>query len=137
MTAGVHLQTAGGISSLPVIHGMADDRLNIKVDGAQITSSCPNHMNPVLSYVDPTKVSSIETTAGITPVSAGGDSIGGSIIVKSKAPEFASSDEKLKQNLKLSSFFKSNNENRGAALQYGIATEKLSISYSGIDEKRQ
>lgn len=134
MTAGVHLQTGGGISSLPLIHGMADDRLNIKIDGAQITSSCPNHMNPVLSYVDPTKVSSIETMAGITPVSAGGDSIGGSIIVKSKSPEFASSDEKLKQSLKLSSFFKSNNENRGTSLQYGIATEKLSLHYSGIDE---
>lgn len=133
-TAGVHLQTAGGISSLPVIHGLADDRLNIKIDGAQITSSCPNHMNPVLAYIDPTKVSQIETMAGITPVSAGGDSIGGSIIIKSKTPEFASADEKIKQKLKASSFFKSNNENRGAAIEYGIATEKLSISYSGLDE---
>ncbi|MDP2155352.1 MAG: TonB-dependent receptor, partial [Sulfuricella sp.] len=29
---GVSLYGAGGVSSLPVIHGMADDRLRIKVD---------------------------------------------------------------------------------------------------------
>ena len=30
---GVSIQNSGGVSSLPVIHGMADDRLRIKVDG--------------------------------------------------------------------------------------------------------
>ncbi len=30
---GVSLYGAGGVSSLPVIHGLADDRLRIKVDG--------------------------------------------------------------------------------------------------------
>src|SRR5690606_12678173 len=71
---GVSFQTGGGISSLPIIRGMADDRVNVKIDGAQITSSCPNHMNPALSYLDPEKVASIEVLAGITPVSHGGDS---------------------------------------------------------------
>ncbi len=132
---GLYLQTGGGLSSVPVIHGMEGDRVNIKIDGAQITSSCPNHMNPTLSYIDPTKVASIESIAGITPVSQGGDSIGGSIIVKTKDPEFAGEDESVKQKLKLSTFFKSNNENRGAAVHYGIATKKLSLEYAGLDEK--
>ena len=30
---GVNLYGAGGVSSLPTIHGLADDRLRIKVDG--------------------------------------------------------------------------------------------------------
>ncbi|MCB1617628.1 MAG: hypothetical protein KDI08_02870, partial [Pseudomonadales bacterium] len=30
---GVSLYGAGGVSSLPVIHGLADDRLRIKLDG--------------------------------------------------------------------------------------------------------
>lgn len=135
MEPGISLKSGGGLSSLPVIHGMADDRINIKVDGAMIASSCPNHMNPALSYIDPSKVATMETMAGITPVSHGGDSIGGSIIVKSKKLLFSKYPESLRQNLNLTSFFKSNNENRGASLNYEIAAENLYFGYSGFDER--
>lgn len=135
MTPGVSLKTGGGLSSLPVIHGMADDRINIKIDGANITSSCSNHMNPALSYIDPSKVGIIEVIAGITPVSNGGDSIGGSIIVKSKDLVFSDSPEELKQKLNLKTFFKSNNENQGASLNYEVATDTLSFGYAGFDER--
>ena len=64
---GLELQGSGGVSSLPVIHGLADDRLRIKVDGMDLISACGNHMNPALSYIDPTKVESITVMAGITP----------------------------------------------------------------------
>src|SRR5690606_21949333 len=126
-------QTGGGISSLPIIRGMADDRVNVKIDGAQITSSCPNHMNPALSYLDPEKVTSIEVLAGITPVSHGGDSLGGSIVVKTKELEFAASAEELKQVLQLKTFYRSNNENQGASLLYSVASEKNFASYEGMD----
>ena len=43
---GVQLQGAGGVSSLPVIRGLADDRNRITVDGMDLIASCPNHMNP-------------------------------------------------------------------------------------------
>lgn len=128
MSPGVSLQGAGGMSSLPAIHGMASDRVNIKIDQAQISSSCPNHMNPSFSYIDPSKVGSIQTMAGITPVGDGGDSIGGSIIVKTKKPEFNS------KKLNVTSSFKSNNENRGASLTMGVANDNTSVSYSGFDE---
>ena len=85
---GVSLYGAGGISSLPAIHGLADDRLRIQVDGMDLMAACPNHMNSVLSYIDPTQVGSVTVYAGITPVSVGGDSIGGTIQVKSAPPEF-------------------------------------------------
>ena len=39
MEPGVSFQTGGGISSLPIIHGMADERVKISIDGAQVTSS--------------------------------------------------------------------------------------------------
>ncbi|HRD91209.1 MAG TPA: Plug domain-containing protein, partial [Accumulibacter sp.] len=54
---GVQLQGAGGVSSLPVIRGLADDRNRIIVDGMDLIASCPNHMNPPLSYLDPNGVS--------------------------------------------------------------------------------
>ena len=54
-TPGVSLYGAGGASSLPAIHGLADDRVRIQVDGMDLVASCPNHMNPPLSYLDPTR----------------------------------------------------------------------------------
>jgi hypothetical protein len=86
---GVSLYGAGGVSSLPSIHGLADDRLRIKVDGMDLIASCPNHMNPALSYLDPSNVGSLRVYAGITPVSVGGDSIGGTIVADTPAPTFA------------------------------------------------
>ncbi|HEY8334880.1 MAG TPA: TonB-dependent receptor plug domain-containing protein, partial [Tardiphaga sp.] len=86
---GVSLRSAGGVSSLPAIHGLADDRLRIKVDGMDLVSACPNHMNSPLSYLDPTAVARIAVYAGVTPVSVGGDSIGGTIVVESAPAQFA------------------------------------------------
>ena len=53
---GMQFQSAGGVSSLPVIRGLADDRNRILVDGMDLIASCPNHMNPPLSYLDPSGV---------------------------------------------------------------------------------
>jgi iron complex outermembrane receptor protein len=83
---GVSTYGAGGVSSLPVIRGLADDRLRIKVDGMDLIASCPNHMNPPLSYIDPTNVGTLRVYSGITPVSVGGDSIAGTIIAETPAP---------------------------------------------------
>src|SRR5690606_25026917 len=90
---GVSLYGAGGVSSLPAIHGLADDRLRIKVDGMDLISACGNHMNPPLSYIDPTSVDAVAVFAGLAPVSSGGDSIGGTILVDSAAPPFAKAGE--------------------------------------------
>jgi len=86
---GLTVNGAGAVSSMPSIRGLANDRLRIKVDGMDLIASCPNQMNPPMSYVDPSNVGEIKVFAGITPVSSGGDSIGGTILVETRAPEFA------------------------------------------------
>lgn len=86
---GVSSYSAGAVSNLPAIHGMADDRINILVGGVQTTSACANHMNPPLSYLGPSNVESIEVYSGVMPVSRGGDAIGGTIIAEPKMPVFA------------------------------------------------
>ena len=68
---GVSAYGAGGVSSLPVIRGLADDRLRTKVDGMDLVAACPNHMNSPLSYIDPTAVESVQVYSGVTPVSRG------------------------------------------------------------------
>lgn len=121
---------AGGISSLPVLHGMADDRLRVQVDGMDLASACPNHMNPALSFIDPTKVASIDVYAGITPVSAGGDSIGGTIQVKSAPPKFARPDEGILFSGNTGTFHRSNGGAEGYNFGATVAGEQLSVSYS-------
>jgi iron complex outermembrane receptor protein len=86
---GVSVQTGGGVSGLPAIRGLADDRLKIVVGGVQSTSACANHMNSPLSYTDPNTIGGVRVINAVSSVSTGGDSIGGSILVTPKAPTFA------------------------------------------------
>jgi len=126
---GVSLYGAGGVSSLPAIHGLADDRLRVQVDGMDLVSACPNHMNSPLSYIDPSKVASATVFAGITPVSVGGDSIGGTIQVKSVKPEFAASADTLLRKGEGGAFYRSNGHARGGNLGATLASESLHVSY--------
>jgi len=128
---GVNLNGAGGVSSLPAIRGLADDRLRIQVDGMDLISACGNHMNPPLSYLDPTAVGNIQVFAGITPVSVGGDSIGGTIIVDSRAPLFAKPGEGVIASGELGAFYRSNGDAHGANVSATLASENLSIRYNG------
>ncbi len=128
---GVSLYGAGGVSSLPVIHGLADDRLRIKVDGMDLISACGNHMNPPLSYIDPSNVESIQVFSGIAPVSVSGDSIGGAILVKSADPQFAAAGQGTLLKGEAGAFYRSNGNATGGNLSATIANEKLSMTYSG------
>ncbi len=128
---GVNIQRSGGVSGLPVMHGLADDRLRIKVNGMDLISACGNHMNPALSYIDPSNVASAEVFAGISSVSVGGDSIGGTILVNSAAPEFAKKGEGVLSDGEIGGFYRSNGDARGGNISATVAGEKLSISYQG------
>jgi iron complex outermembrane receptor protein len=127
---GVSTYKAGGVSSLPVIRGLADERLRTKVDGMDLAASCPNHMNSPLSYIDPTAVASVQVFSGVTPVSVGGDSIGGTIVVDSAAPAFADPGGRLMEG-EAGAFYRSNGDNWGGNLSGTYATENLSLNYTG------
>lgn len=128
---GVSVYSAGGVSSLPVIHGLADDRLNLRVNGMPATASCPNHMNPTLSYIAPQNVGRIEVLPGITPVSAGGDSIGGTILVDSPDPLFAAQGQDLLVTGTLSTTYRSNSHAIAVGGDVTAATGNVSAKYAG------
>lgn len=127
---GVNIQSAGGVSSFPVIHGFSDDRIRIKVDGMDLISACGNHMNPPLSYIDPTSVASATIFAGITPVSLGGDSIGSTIIVNSTELAFSDNDELLTSG-ELGTSYRSNGNVFSSNVAASIAGEIFSFNYTG------
>ncbi len=128
---GVNLQGAGGVSSLPVVNGLAGDRVRTQVDGMDLIASCPNHMNPPLSYIDPSAVESLKVYAGISPVSAGGDSIAGTIVAKTKEPKFAAPGENLLFTGEAGAFYRSNGNAYGGNVNATLANESLSLTYTG------
>jgi iron complex outermembrane recepter protein len=132
---GVSVSGAGGISSLPAVHGLSDDRLRVQVDGTDLVAACPNHMNSPLSYADPSRIESVTVFSGITPVSVGGDSIGGSIQVKAAPPEFAGADRPVIGSALLGSFYRSDRAARGYNLGATAAVEWLNLTFRQSDSR--
>ncbi len=128
---GVSLYAGGGVSSLPAIDGLADDRVRILIDGLQSTPACANHMNPPLSYIDPTNVRTVQVFAGITPVSVGGDSIGGTIQISSAPPEFATAGQGTLIKGQAGASYRSNGNTRDGNVAATIADQNLSVTYNG------
>ena len=126
---GVSMYSGGGVSGLPSIHGLADDRVRTKVDGVDLMSSCPNHMNSPLSYISPSNVGSIKVITGLSPVSAGGDSLGSVVSVQSLPPVFANKGENLAQG-EVGASYSSNASAIGGNLNITGATDEFSANYT-------
>lgn len=127
---GIGLASGGGVSGLPSLRGLGDDRLRIQVDGMDLISACANHMNPALSYLAPSQIDAIDVLPGVTPVSAGGDSIGGTIRVRSAAPRFAAGATPLRDG-RLGLLYRSNGRLRAIDAVASAATERFAIAYQG------
>lgn len=128
---GVSLYQGGGVSSLPAIDGLSDDRIRILVNDMAVTSACANHMNPPLSYADPAQVKRIDVVSGLAPVSIGGDSIGGTISVETLPPEFALPGEGLVKSGRVSGSWRSNGNARSMGAGATAGTQNVAIAYSG------
>ncbi|NTU97118.1 MAG: TonB-dependent receptor [Chlorobiaceae bacterium] len=130
-TPGVSLATGGGVSSLPVVHGLADDRIMITLDGCCVTSACANHMNPPLSYFSPAKVGTIAVKTAVSPVSEGGDNIGGIIVVESDPPLFSEEAGNVRAGGSVSGYYRSNNSATGASFSASAAGKNVSFGVTG------
>ena len=127
---GIDNAANGSVSSIPYMHGLNDDRIRISVDGVDLNSACTSHTDTDLSFIDINDVDFIKVFAGITPVSMGGDSIAGSIQIKTKTPTFSKDDQLIYSN-KIKSFYKSNNDEQGIHLQSTVASSNAYLKYSG------
>jgi iron complex outermembrane receptor protein len=87
--AGVAVLGNGPQTGIAQVRGLSGDRVRVKVDDRTITPACPNHMDPPLHYVQAAAGDLVEVFAGLSPVSAGGDSLAGTIVVRRPDPEFA------------------------------------------------
>jgi iron complex outermembrane receptor protein len=130
-TPGLEFSSAGGVSSLPVLQGFADDRLRLQVNGMNLISACANHMNPPLSYLAPSAIGRVTIYPAIVPVSLGGDSIGGAIVVDAPAPIFAGPHDRPTWKTEIGGYFRSNGNARGAYLSSALAAPQVALAYHG------
>jgi iron complex outermembrane receptor protein len=127
---GVSLYGNGGVASAPALHGLGDEHVLKTVDGMQLSPGCVNHMNPALTYISPAAVAQAAVLPGVSPVSAGGDNIGGVIALKTADPLFAAPGQGVVQHGQLSAFYRSNNNAIGTSLSSVMATENISLGYT-------
>lgn len=71
----------------PSIRGLSDSRLNVTIDGMKIFGACTDKMDPVTIYVEPQNLESFQTGNG-TCGSGHGNTVGGSLDMKLKDPDF-------------------------------------------------
>jgi iron complex outermembrane receptor protein len=128
---GVSLRENGQLASIPFLHGLGDERTKLVVDGMTVSSACPNHMNPPLSYIAPSHAAEVTVLAGITPVSLGGDSLSGTVAIDSRDPAFANGGERLREEGGSTGFYRSNGENYGGSFSEWVANRNLGIGYAG------
>ncbi|QDH15080.1 TonB-dependent receptor [Oecophyllibacter saccharovorans] len=121
----------GGTTDLPVLNGMAADRVASFVDGMRLGADCPNEMNPALSLVSPDLMARSSATAGITSVSMGGDSTGGTVSVSRRPPQFARRKDSVLVTGDGRGDWGSNGGRSGASGAFTVATDQLSLRYSG------
>ncbi|AOV18369.1 hypothetical protein BJI67_02335 [Acidihalobacter aeolianus] len=120
----------GGVSGFPVVHGLMDDQLHVSYGGMQLNSACPNHMNPILSYLFPSQVGAVTAYTGIVPVSVDGNSIGASVVVHPAPPKFAMPG-KTRVSGSVGGYYRSNGSATGGHLAASIANDAFSMKYSG------
>ena len=127
---GASIVRNGSQTGILQLRGLSGDRVAVRVDSMTITPACPNHMDPPLHYAHPTYGDLVELMAGISPVSAGGDHIGGSLSVKSPDPVFAKADTLLMHGA-LGASFLGNQDATMLHTDLSIAGENAAIQYRG------
>lgn len=120
----------GPLTGIAQLRGLSNDRVKVLVDDMQITPACANHMDPPLAYAPVEAIDALRTVAGITPVSLGGDSLAGTIVVESAPPPFAEDDGLHVSARGTASFDGSQGAVRTGGL-LGAGDRKLALAYTG------
>lgn len=134
-TPGAAILRNGSQTGIVQLHGLSGDRVKISVDGATISPACPNHMDPPLHYASRGSMDTLAVMAGITPVSQGGDSIAGTVIVRSPEPRFATAEQQSIASAEMGSHFRSSNDGYGFSVKGSAASTGFAASYQGSWER--
>lgn len=83
----------GPLSGIVQYRGMFGTRINTRLDGMPMASGGPNWMDPPLHYAPMPLMDSLQVYRGVSPVSAGNETIGGYVQAKRKTSRFSTGQE--------------------------------------------
>jgi len=131
---GANVNKNGPVTGIAQYRGMYGTRVNVQVDGLNVAPAGPNWMDPPLSHLAPAQLESIKVIRGISPVSAGAESIGGSITTEKAHLPFASGDE-IESHGNISTGYDSNNSAYTVGGQLGASSKHDRLQVQGNFDK--
>jgi len=81
---GAYVNQNGVLSGIAQYRGLSGSRVNVNADGTAVMSSCSNAMDAPMSHVPASLVDAVVLQRGISPISVGMETLGGSIDVVSR-----------------------------------------------------
>jgi len=132
---GANINRNGPLTGIPQYRGMAGQRINVTIDGANMKEVGPNSMDPALSHVPAALTESLTVYRGIAPVSSGIDTIGGSMKMESKKGSFAEGDKKYEFDGALSTGYSSVDSGYYVAGFSSIANDNHKIHIGATKEE--
>jgi iron complex outermembrane recepter protein len=90
---GANVNKNGELTGIAQYRGMFGNRMNVSINGARISSGGPNAMDAPLHYAPVALLESLTIHRGITPVSAGQETVGGNVSAETYRGDFTASDK--------------------------------------------
>ncbi len=131
---GVAVVRNGEQTGIVQLRGLFGERVKVSLDGMNITPACPNHMDPPLHYALPGQVEAMQVVAGVTPVSQGGDSIAGTVLVSTVPQDLFAAPGFHGQ---LGAEYSGANDGQAYTAVAGVASEQSALRYRGSYMKGQ
>jgi len=131
---GANVNRNGPLTGVASYRGMFGNRINISIDGANMKEVGPNSMDPPLSHIPAPLTGNLTVHRGISPVSSGIESFGGSMHAESKKGRF-SDNEEIELSGTASMGYGSVEDGHYGALLGAMATDKHKVYLSGSKEQ--
>lgn len=132
---GANINRNGPLTGIAAYRGMYGNRINITIDGISMKEVGPNSMDPPLSHIPASLTESLTVYRGITPVSSGIESFGGSMNAQSKTGKFAESDNKIETHGTASTGYSSVEDGYYGSILGSVANKNHKLYLSGIKEQ--
>lgn len=131
---GANINSNGPITGIAQYRGLYGDRVAASLDGHPVIGAGPNAMDTPLSYSTPLIVDSMTVYRGISPVSAGINTLGGAVEVKMrKAETMNSEDTALSGDIQAG--YRSNNSAKTLSAVTNIAKGDVAVLLYGNSQK--
>jgi len=131
---GANVNRNGPLTGIAAYRGMFGNRVNVSIDGSSFKEVGPNSMDPPLSHIPAPLTGKLTVHRGIAPVSAGIETIGGSMHAESKKGRFAEG-EGIETSGTSSIGYGSSDDGHYGALLGAVATKNHKLHLSGSKEK--